>query len=34
MKKLLQPVFNSKIVSKDEGLLSLMRKYDDVPFKS
>jgi len=32
MKKLFKPVFNSRIVTKEGGLLDLMRKYDENPF--
>lgn len=33
MKKIIQPSFNSKIIGKDESLLSLMKKFDDTPFR-
>lgn len=33
MKKIIKTVFNSKTINSEDGLLSLMRKYDETPFK-
>lgn len=33
MKKIIQPSFNSKVIGKDESLLSLMKKFDESPFR-